>query len=69
MHFINKYGTTIPGIPLTVLGRSPVAAVDYSIMEAVDHTTGGASMTPLRSVTKRHQAAGKSPSSRLVTLL
>ena len=59
--------TIIPGIPLTVLGDSPVAAVDYSVMETVDHPTGGASPTPSRKAAKRRQAAGRSHGSTLFT--
>ena len=47
----------IPGIPLTILDDSPVAAVDYTVMEAVSHPTVEASMTP---TAMRHQAAGMS---------
>ena len=46
------------GIPLTVLDGSPVAPVDYSMVEAVDHPTGGASMTPSRKGAKRRQSPG-----------
>ena len=43
-----------------MLGDSPVVAVDYSVMEAVDHPNGGASMTPSRKAAKRRHAAGMS---------
>lgn len=42
------------------LGDSPVAAVEYSMTEAVDHPTGGASLIPSRTIAQRHQAIGKS---------
>ena len=60
MLFCRTSITIIPGVPLTVLGDSPVAAVDYSVVEAVDHHTSGASMTPSRKAAKRRQAAGRS---------
>ena len=49
------------------MGDSPEAAVDYSVTEAVDHPTGGASLTPSRKVAQRHQAVGKSHCSVFVT--
>ena len=60
MLFCRTSITTIVGVPLTVLGDSPVATVDYSVVEAVDHHTSGASMTLSRKAAKKRQAAGRS---------
>ena len=53
-----KYHYYIPGIPLTVLGDRQAAAVEYTVMEAVDYPTSGASMKPSRKRGRKHQVTG-----------